>query len=101
MTANDRAAGNHFGNVFDVDSVSVVLTRVLWQEGKLPHHQLGLSYRCFEDTASDLIDCAAHINDEITTQEELVARLRLIDSCKSVLVAVGFTVSIGSQALRH
>jgi hypothetical protein len=74
---------------------------VLWQEGKLPHDQLELSYRCFEDTASDLIDCAAHINDEITTQQELVARLRLIDSCKSVLVAVGFTVSIGSQALRH
>jgi hypothetical protein len=57
-------------------------------EGKLPSHDhLGLLYRCFENTAFDLIDCAAHINDEITTQQELVARLRLINSCKLVLVA--------------
>jgi hypothetical protein len=63
----------------------------------LPHDQLELPYRCFENTASDLIDCAAHINDEITTEQELVARLRLINSCKSVLVAVGFTVSMNRK----
>ena len=63
----------------------------------MPHDQLELSYRCFENTASDLIDCAAHINDEITTQEELVARLRLLDSCRLILVAVGFTVSMNRK----
>jgi hypothetical protein len=63
----------------------------------LPHDQLELPYRCFENTASDLIDCAAHINDEITTEQELVARLRLINSCKSVIVAVGFTVSMNRK----
>jgi hypothetical protein len=69
------------------------LTWVLWQGGKLPlHDQLELPYGRFENTASDLIDCAEHINDEITTQRELVARLRLINSCRLVLVTVGFTV---------
>jgi hypothetical protein len=72
---------------------ALFLTWVLWQEGKLPpHDQLELPYRRFENTASDLIDCAEHINDEITTQQELVARLRLINSCRLVLVTVGFTV---------
>jgi hypothetical protein len=66
----------------------LVLTWALWS----PHDQLELPYRCFENTASDLIDCAEHINDEITTQQELVARLRLINSCRLVLVKVGFTV---------
>jgi hypothetical protein len=81
---------------------ALFLTWVLWQEGKLPpHDQLGLPYRRFENTASDLIDCAEHINDEITTQQELVARLRLINSCRLILVAVGFTVSMDqSQAPR-
>ncbi|SHG54525.1 hypothetical protein SAMN05444169_2983 [Bradyrhizobium erythrophlei] len=97
VTANDHASGNHFGNVFGVDSVSVVLTWVVWQEGKLSHDQL--EYRCFENAASDLIDCAAHINDEITTQQELVARLRLINSCRMVLVAVGFTISMDRKPL--
>jgi hypothetical protein len=97
VTANDHASGNHFGNVFGVDSVSVVLTWVVWQEGKLSHDQL--EYRCFENAASDLIDCAAHINDEITTQQELVARLRLINSCRLVLVAVGFTISMDRKPL--
>jgi hypothetical protein len=60
----------------------LVLTWALWP----PHDQLELPYRCFENTASDLIDCAEHINDEITTQQELVARLRLINSCRLVLV---------------
>jgi hypothetical protein len=41
-----------------------------------------------------LIDCAGHINDEITTRQELVARLRLINSCRLVLVSVGFDVSM-------
>ena len=68
----------------------LALTWALWS----PHDQLELPYRCFENTASDLIDCAGHINDEITTQQELVARLRLINSCRLILVAVGFTVSM-------
>jgi hypothetical protein len=86
-----------FGMLLALTPSALFLTWVLWQEGRLPHDQLGLPYRCFENTASDLINCAEDINDEITGQQELVARLRLINSCKSVLVAVGFTVSIGSQ----
>jgi hypothetical protein len=72
---------------------TLFLTWVLWQDGKLPpHDQLELPYRRFENTASDLINCAEHINDEISTQQELVARLGLINSCRLVLVTVGFTV---------
>jgi hypothetical protein len=69
------------------------LTWVLWQGGKLPlHDQFELPYVRFENTASDLIDCADHINDGIITRQQLVARLRLINSCRLVLVMVGFTV---------
>jgi hypothetical protein len=76
---------------------ALFLMWVLWQEGKLPpHDQLELLYR-FESTASDLIDCVEHINDEITSQQELVARLRLINSCRLVLVAVGFTVILNRK----
>jgi hypothetical protein len=72
---------------------ALFLTWVLWQDGKLPpHDQLELSRHRFENTASDLIDCADHINDEIITRQQLVARLRLINSCRLVLVMVGFTV---------
>jgi hypothetical protein len=74
---------------------TLFLTWVLWQDGKLPpHDQLELPYRCFENTASDLINCAEHINDNLTNQHELVARLRLINSCRLVLVSVGFDVSM-------
>ena len=62
------------------------------RRAKLPHDQFELPCRSFENTVSDLIDCAEHINDEITTQQEFVARLRLINSCRLVLVKVGFTV---------
>jgi hypothetical protein len=76
---------------------ALFLMWVLWQEGKLPpHDQLELPYR-FESTASDLMDCVEHINDEITSQQELVARLRLINSCRLVLVAVGFTVILNRK----
>jgi hypothetical protein len=72
---------------------ALFLAWVLWQDGKLPpHDQLELSRHRFENTASDLIDCADHINDEIITRQQLVARLRLINSCRLVLVMVGFTV---------
>ena len=82
-----------FGMLLALTPSALFLTWVLWQEGRLPaHDHLGLLYHCFENTASDLIDCAGHINDEITTQQELVARLRLINSCRLVLVAVGFTI---------
>jgi len=67
----------------------LVLTCLLWS----PHDQIELLCRRFENTTSNLIDCAEHINDEITTQQELVARLRLINTCRLVTVAVGFTVS--------
>ena len=63
------------------------------RRAKLPHDQFELPCRSFENTVSDLIDCAEHINDEITTQQEFVARLRLIKSCRLVLVMAGFTVS--------
>ena len=67
----------------------LVLTWSLWP----PHDQFELPCRSFENTVSDLIDCAEHINDEITTQQEFVARLRLIKSGRLVLVMAGFTVS--------
>ena len=35
-----------------------------------PHDQLELPYRRFENTAFDLINCAEHINDEITAPQE-------------------------------
>jgi hypothetical protein len=64
-------------------------TWVLWQDGKWPpHDQLELSRHRFENTASDLIDCA----DEIITRQQLVAPLRLTNSCRLILVMVGFTV---------
>jgi hypothetical protein len=48
---------------------ALFLAWVLWQDGKLPpRDQLELSRHRFENTASDLIDCADHINDEITTR---------------------------------
>jgi hypothetical protein len=71
----------------------LVLTWSLWP----PHDQFELPCRSFENTV--LIDCAEHINDEITTQQELVARLRLINSCRLVLVAVGFTISMDRKPL--
>jgi hypothetical protein len=44
---------------------ALFLAWVLWQDGKLPpRDQLELSRHRFENTASDLIDCADHINDE-------------------------------------
>src|ERR1700738_2303228 len=51
---------------------ALFLTWVLWQDGKLPpHDQPELPYhRRFENTAFDLISCAGHINNEITTQQE-------------------------------
>ena len=89
-----------FGMLLALTPSALFLTWVLWQEGRLPaHDHLGLLYHCFENTASDLIDCAGHINDEITTQQELVARLRLINSCRLVLVAVGFTISMDRKPL--
>jgi hypothetical protein len=70
VTGHEHAAGNHFWNVAGLTPSALFLTWVLWQEGRLPpHDQLRLPYRCFENTASDLIDCAGHINDEITTQQ--------------------------------
>ena len=77
-----------FGMLLVLTLSALFLTWMLWQEGKLPSHDhLGLLYCCFENTASDLIDGTGHINGEITAQQELVARLRLINSCKLVLVA--------------
>ena len=69
-----------FGMLLALTPSTWFLTWVLWQDGKLPpDDQLELPYRRFGNTASDLIDCAEHINDEITSQQELVARLRLIN----------------------
>jgi Cyclic nucleotide-binding domain len=74
VTGHEHGAGNHFGNVAGVDSVSVVSGVGCF--GRTANCRR-TSHR-FENTASDLIDCADHINDEIITRQQLVARLRLI-----------------------
>ena len=75
----------------------LLLMWVLWRDGKLSLHrgQPEIMPCCrFDHTASDLRDLAERINDSPTSQRELAARLRLTESCRLVLVMVGFNVEM-------
>ena len=48
-----------------------------------------MSYCRFENTSSDLADCAAHIHDQLDDDDELQGRQHLLDTCKEILEAVG------------
>jgi len=70
-----------------------------WQvyEGDTP---IMMGYVTSRETAQIDGDSALFlIKDEITTPQELLARLRLINACRLVLVAVGFTVSMDRKPL--
>lgn len=51
-----------------------------------------MSYCRFENTNSDLGDCAEHILDHLDTKYEGPARVSLVETCKDILEALGFVV---------
>jgi hypothetical protein len=56
-----------------------------------------MSYCRFENTASDLRDCAEHIQEKLFGPHEVDARLRLIEICKEILDNVGIEVDTHGQ----
>jgi len=51
-----------------------------------------MSYCRFENTNSDLGDCAEHILDHLDTRYEAPARVSLVETCADILERLGFTV---------
>jgi hypothetical protein len=74
---------------------------VLWLDGKLPLYQREVLPQLFEErVAADLAEYIEHIlHDGIANSDELAARLRLIGAARTLLVAVGFTVSMDRKTL--
>lgn len=52
-----------------------------------------MSYCRFQNTLSDLRDCAEHIDDALGKDEHR-ARLHLIDHCVDILDAIGIEVDV-------
>jgi len=52
-----------------------------------------------EAIAADLRHFAEHINDQLTSPDELAARLRLINACKMVLAAADFNIDMDRDQL--
>jgi hypothetical protein len=51
-----------------------------------------MSYCRFENTSSDLGDCAEHILDRDLNDYEVPARVSLVETCVDILEALGFEV---------
>ena len=52
-----------------------------------------MSYCRFANTSEDLEDCLNHIDDKLVSQVEQKARVRLIETCQSILEALGYKVT--------
>jgi hypothetical protein len=52
-----------------------------------------MSYCRFENTNSDLGDCAEHILDHLDSNYEGPARVSLVEKCMEILEALGFEVT--------
>jgi hypothetical protein len=52
-----------------------------------------MSYCRFQNTRTDLDDCAEHIADFLTDKDEKRARHKLVSACVEICEAVGFTVN--------
>lgn len=48
-----------------------------------------MSYCRFENTVRDLEDCAEHMFDDLFSDEEVMARTRLIELCDKILAMAG------------
>ena len=51
-----------------------------------------MSYCRFVNTSDDLGDCLDHIDDNLVSQAEQKARVKLIETCQSILEALGYEV---------
>ena len=51
-----------------------------------------MSYCRFANTSEDLTDCLDHIGDKLVSQTEQKAKVKLIETCQSILEALGYEV---------
>ena len=83
-----------FGVAIAYAPMAAILVFILWRDGSF---SLTLPRRAhpeilFNDLASDLRTYADSINQALISREELASRLRVVESCRAVLIAVGYSV---------
>lgn len=58
-----------------------------------------MGYCRFENTASDLADCADHITDKLGSEYEQAGRKSLIRSCIDILETLGYSIDDSEATL--